>query len=209
MRRPLSWAFIWTILGSVAGVIGAAAAVYPLLTQEQHRAYITYKGEIDLFAIETLSEPIALTGNWYVKKGSWWSKALHQTGYEVEKDKRVLANARYSFSLDRWTIKEKVFNGADAACNEKGGAHCIWLVPCSIAEGEFEFGLEYRSKHGLAWARTKLPYCVRRGGSTQPSQSADQTVQTPREDPTDKYWNGSLSELVWPKASKKVLLPEQ
>ena len=171
------WSSFWTIIASMAGVIGAAAAVYPLLTTDQQLAHLAYNEELEFLRVETFSEPIILTGGWYIKKGAWWNSETLRTGgvvaagydtYSKEwiglKDTRIAANQRKSLLLDKTALEQWV-RGKPATCEHNRYKSCTELVMVSCAEeiGELEVGVEYKSRAGLSWARRNLPYCVRSG----------------------------------------------
>ena len=173
--RLKSWSSFWTILATVAGVIGAGAAVYPLFTSEQQAAHLAAPDDFDLLAgvyVETFSDPISLTGNWYIRRGPWWRlsslrtgnvvgeyaheyvqhRSLH-LGYELRattetvwrtmKDMRVAANSKKFVTVQREPVQDWA-----------GGP----IRRCDASE--FQIGLEYRWKGGTSWATMKLPYCV-------------------------------------------------
>jgi hypothetical protein len=142
MLRPRTWASFWKIAASVAGVIGAAAAVYPLVFTDQQFVHLTYNQKLQMVQVDTLSEPIILTGNWYAKKKRWWhpnvifSKgSISLAGMIAHKDQRIQADSRRHLALSTVLIDD-----------------CL--------AGDFEIGVEFKSKAGLAWARTTPPLCL-------------------------------------------------
>ncbi len=182
--RPRGWSAFWTILAAVAGVVGAAAAVYPLLNTEQQLAHLSYDDDLTVLRVETFSEPVILTGGWQLKKGQWWANETLQAGdvVIVFADTRVPANDRKALFLDKQAI-EKWVGQKQVSCRtgRTDGVPC-WefvMAPCPEHLGELEIGLEFRSKSGLSWARRKLPYCIRVG-----------VYGPPASDPADAYWKG-------------------
>jgi hypothetical protein len=165
MRQELNTAptrrfsHLWTIIATIAGVIGAGAAVYPLLRKDNYGTHliIPTPEEPRYVWVEPLNDPITLTGEWYIKRGSWWNRKTLRDGNVVRriddkqlefrsiKDLHVPANERRLVSID-------------------DGALGTWanrpLKSCSA--GEFELGIEYMWKGGISWARTTLPFCVKR-----------------------------------------------
>lgn len=159
----------WTMVATLAGVIGAGASIYPLLNSEQQVVHLVlgkeiWRGSYDVY-VHTLSEPVILTGEWTVRKkrGWWWeSNVLDSTKHEGKflfgdfKDRRVNAGSRtVLLASDRVDGFER----------------------CDVTEGELEFALQIKSKVGIAWARTTLPNCDRRteSGRREKPVVSDQT----------------------------------
>jgi len=165
--RSRGWASFWTILAATAGVVGAGAAVYPLLQPDQHAAHITFPFSFDrqpyMVRVVTLSDPVVLTGRWYIRRASWWNFGTLTTGTAVAiyvrtgldtgaprdelrtlKDVRIGVNEGKYVDIDGDVIREWA-----------GGSS---LTNCDA--GEFEIGIEYKWKGGTSWARMTLPLCV-------------------------------------------------
>jgi hypothetical protein len=158
MRRP-SWSSFWTVLAAIAGVVGAAAAVYPLFQPDQQAARLAFPHYLDSppyhVWVVTLSDPVVLTGGWYIKRGPWWHAQTLRDGAAVGtvestslasrplKDVRVAMNERKLVFIDERPVEEW-----------SSGA----LAPCNA--GELEMGVEYTWRGGSSWARTTLPLCV-------------------------------------------------
>jgi hypothetical protein len=155
----LRWSHIWTIIATIAGVIGAGAAVYPLLRNDNYGAHLAFPNldEPRYVWMESLNDPIVLTGEWYIKRGAWWNRRTLRVGDVVRrvddkllefrgiKDFRVAANEKRIISIDHQELSTWA-NGRLKSCNR----------------GEFEIGIEYKWKGGTSWARTRLPFCVDR-----------------------------------------------
>jgi hypothetical protein len=105
-----------------------------------------------------LSDPIVLTGRWYIRRGPWWRLQTLRDGTAVGaydsrisrgrlplNDIRVAANERGFVSIDDRDIEEWLGGGSLSVCRP----------------GEFEIGIEYKWKGGTSWAHTTLPLCVR------------------------------------------------
>lgn len=192
----------WTIVASIAGVIGAAAAVYPLINADHHPAHLTFPDHLDrprYVWVENLSDPIVLTGNWYIKRGQWWNTRTLRTGDVIGRidstsytrrnfrDLRVTANERKMVSIDSHALEDWA-----------GGA----LTPCS--PGEFDLGLEFKSKAGSSWAYTTLPFCIAPNIPPGPDLTSEK-------EKADLYWpenktvapnqtsNQSDADAYWPK----------
>lgn len=149
--RPRGRGYFWTVLGTVAGVVGAAAAMYSILSTDQHDAHVTspnYLDGPDFVWVQSLSDTVILTGNWFIKHGKWWNARTLLTGNVVGlgglTDLRVAANDRKLVSIDGLAL-ERWAGGRLEKCYP----------------GDFEIGIEYKSKSGLSWARTALHFCVR------------------------------------------------
>jgi hypothetical protein len=123
----------------VAGVIGAAAAVYPLVFTNQQYLHLTVRpGGV---RIQPLSDPVILTGNWYVKKRwAWFASDGDVTFENSVKGRRVTADMNVYFLEPKTTG----VNG------------------CADEDGDFELWVEFASKSGTGWASTRLPYCRNR-----------------------------------------------
>jgi len=161
MRRR-TWSSFWAILAAIAGVIGAGAAVYPLLQSDQQAAHLVFPSHIDSppfkVWVQALSEPIILTGNWYISRGPWWwpqtlrhKDALWTYDVGLSVTQRTLKDVRIPMNERRgvWIDDEQIANwtgGPIAVCNP----------------GEFEIGIEYKWKSGSSWARTTLPLCAKK-----------------------------------------------
>jgi hypothetical protein len=156
----MRWSAFWTILGTVAGVIGAGAAVHPLLQIEQHAAHLTFPHYIDSppyhVWVVALSDTIVLTGRWHIRYGPWWHPQTVRDGTGIRaydsrisngslplKDIRVAANERRLVSIDERDIEEWVGRS---------------ITPCTA--GEFEIEIEYKWKGGSSWVRAMMPLCV-------------------------------------------------
>lgn len=142
---------IWTALGTVAGVVGAGAAVYSVFSTNQHDALVTFPNYLDqpeFVWVEALSNTVVLTGNWFLKSGNWWNARTLSAGDVVGLGNltglRIAANERRVVPIDDSALKSWL-----------GGR----LERCH--PGEIEMGVEYISKSGVSWARTKLPFCAR------------------------------------------------
>lgn len=166
--RARGWSSFWTIVAAIAGVIGAAAAIYPLLGTDQQFAYLTLDEDLEDVRLYALSEPIILTGNWSIKRKQWLGSANASSNTTTPslllveiKDRRVPAGERTTISF-WWPALSRVSR-------------------CPLDKGDLELSVEFRSKHGLALARTTLPYC-----SQQSSTPTSET--TPTADDTDRYW---------------------
>ena len=134
----------------MAGVIVAAAAVYPLASTNQQFVHLTLSRS-ELFA-ETLAEPVIFTGNWHVRRiRRWWRGGIVHEGRAGDsisgsiKDKRLHANSGARIFL----TPLKLYPWAD------GVEECA-----SPESGDFKLGLEFRGKAGLGWAYTKVPLCI-------------------------------------------------
>jgi hypothetical protein len=150
--RPRTWHWFWTILATIAGVIGAGAAVYPLLNPDPQVAYLAVEVRPDdTVRVEAFSEPVILTGKWYIRQGHWWwsktltdGEALTLGIYRFE-ETRMQANGRRWIHID------------DNVVANKFGHARLWK--CPLNQTDFELGIEIRSKTGLSWLRTALPMC--------------------------------------------------
>jgi predicted negative regulator of RcsB-dependent stress response len=138
------------VAATVAGVIGAAAAVYPFFRTDQQLLHLTLVDK-DFLQAEAFSEPVVLTGNWHIRRlRRWWWNEVVLDGRDDRathvvwsfKDRRVRADA------DGSTLVTELHGWS-------GAYRCEGSTP-----GEFEFGLEFKSRAGLAWAYIVLPYCV-------------------------------------------------
>jgi len=177
--RPRGWGYFWTALGTAAGVVGAAAAVYSVLNTSQHEALIrfpSYLDEPDFVWVESLSSTVILTGNWFIKHGKWWNARTLSAGDVVGlgdlADLRVATNDRRLVSIDGQALERWV-----------GGR----LEKCH--PGEFEIGVEYKSKSGVLWARTELPFCAREAGVPTPG---GRDAIWPKEWPSTAPGNSSI-----------------
>jgi hypothetical protein len=153
-------------VGAVAGVTGAAAAVYPLFNTEQHFAHLSLDDDVFLgsnrtLTVKALSDPIVVTGSWYLKHGSWWNATVLQAdALSGPKDKSVAPGEQAFFYLDEAVMRDWI---APSKCPPKGG-HCRRariVEMCAEERGQIEVGIELKSKNGAVWARRRLPYCVR------------------------------------------------
>jgi hypothetical protein len=114
---PRRFSHLWTIVATIAGVIGAGAAVYPLVQNESYAAHLTFPSHLEEpfhVWIESLNDPIILTGQWYIKHGQWWwnSKTLREGNvvrrtelaekiyYHTIKSVRVPGNEKRLISID-------------------------------------------------------------------------------------------------------------
>ena len=169
----MRWRYFWTIVASVAGVIGAAAAVFPLLTAEQLAVHLSYDQELDGLRVETLSEPVILTGKWYISRGRWWNSNSLQTGDilgEPFNGKRIAANDRRTLYVNKRTLE--VWAGTTSDCPPRHD-FCDrprQLITCPSDDREFEIGLEAKSRFGTQWARMNLPYCIKTNAKTAQPQ---------------------------------------
>lgn len=171
-KRLLSRPSLWTILSAIAGVIGAGAAVYSLLIKDEQHAVLTYIDQLDLVRIETFSEPIVLTGNWYVQRGAWWNAETLSSGDAVVtfdgfsemslEEVRIPPNSRKVLHVDLRALQSWVTNNTKKCeKNRQGGVQCKYkVVKCSPDQGEVQLGVEYTSRSGIKWARRLLPYCI-------------------------------------------------
>jgi hypothetical protein len=142
-------ASLWTILATLAGVIGAAAAVYPLFPKDQQPLHLVLDAEGAVRA-ETFSEPVVLTGNWEIRARRLWRKGavLFERGrdpFDVVgeiRDRRISTDAK-----ERAFVAWVHFDG--------------WreVERCTIQGSEFELRLEFTSRGGPGWANVDLPIC--------------------------------------------------
>jgi SPOR domain len=163
----MKWGVFWTVVGAVAGVIGAGAAIYPLLIADQKLVHLITScseklvvgklgGNIQpiddcgsrFFSIETLSEPVILTGNVYLKpmKGRAFAEGSGIFVATNLRNRRVPANDRVRF----YDWPDNVRLRSDDVAS---------LITCPTNVGEFEFGVEFLSKGGASWARARQSYC--------------------------------------------------
>lgn len=145
--RERGWSAFWTIIAAIAGVVGAMAAVYPLLSDHPKLAHLTFDENADMLRLYALSEPIILTGNWSIKKTRRWLwGAANIDSTTTPSFMLTEINNRRLLASERATL---AFWGADI----KGATRC------SLDRGEMDISVEYRSKYGTGWTSAKLPYC--------------------------------------------------
>lgn len=155
------WGRFWAIVGGIAGVVGAAAAVYPLVYMEQQFVHLTL--DEDWLRMQTLSEPVILTGNWNVRRtrGRW-----------PLRDAIEFERGRDPFNVIGDIEQKRVFTNANERAFLTIVRHWPAVEHCGPRAGQFEFGMEFKSKAGLGWAYTRLPYCTRPESSPLGSSTA-------------------------------------
>ena len=189
-----SWSNFWTVVAALAGVIGAAAAVYPLFNgrhQSVHLAYccdsvelgVTFggvvtnskklSGTIGILNIHTFSEPVILTGN-AISRIARLDSGIFEAGgsliaSEIDeiRDKRVAANQKFQLIMAGGWYEPRNLRVRSTSLERHKS--------CPEAVGEFEAALEFRSASGLQWARATVPFCLR----------SDRPVHSKGE---DDYW---------------------
>jgi hypothetical protein len=144
---------VLTVIGTVAGVIGAGAAVYPMFVAESHGGLLKFSDVLDdrlgkgrTLSIEPLGETIAVTGEWYIRRLQWWRIGQLRVGKAVElpsSGTRIGPDGRRLAIIDDRGIEEWIRRD---------------ITYCS--EGEFELGIEYKWRGGTSWAKAILPLCV-------------------------------------------------
>jgi hypothetical protein len=148
------WSKLATILATLAGVVGAAAAVYPLVVSPvQHVAHlIPDLNDPDLVHVQTFTDPVVFTGNWSLRRS--WKRTSNREmaeavgrgigwGFHDLKDIRISADHKSYFEIDRKQIA-KWLNGSIGHCSS----------------GEFEIKVEFKSRGGSTWETTTLPWCL-------------------------------------------------
>lgn len=152
----------WTIVASIAAIIGAAAAVWPLLQQREeyaaHLVFPHYVREAPYYVvIEPLAGPIVLTGQYYIKyvPQSWPPPTLRDrnaVGYWDYDQSSKQATWRGIAGIRVDTTKSLYINDlALRDWTDRVIKHC--------EQGMFEIGIEYKAKGGAAWVSTMMPLC--------------------------------------------------
>src|SRR5262245_5232796 len=84
MRPARRRASGWTIVATVAGVVGAAGALFPLVFATEPQIVHLTLGATDSLYAETLADSVILTGNWRIKRiRRWW---LDEVAFEPGRD---------------------------------------------------------------------------------------------------------------------------
>ena len=159
--RALGRSSFWAAVAAIAGVAGAAAAVYQLLQTDQRAAHLTFPHYLDRppysVRVVAFSDPIVLTGRWYIRHGPWWYPKTLQDGATVEaRDSRISRNA-----LPLKDIRVAANESGYIAIGDDEIEAWVGRAISACKTGEFEIGIEYEWKGGSSWARTTLPLCVR------------------------------------------------
>jgi hypothetical protein len=168
----------WTVVGSVAGVIAAGAAVYALFTSGPAPLHLLACCELELevnslggvvsndnntfVTFETSSEPVVLTGEVYLKLPLFLDYRVFELGWHkvrLNPSYTYLRNRRIEANSSRRLLSGQVFDVSGFSVRESA-LPCFSTCPKPIAE--LSIGVEYRSRQGSSWAYTTVPVCLRR-----------------------------------------------
>jgi hypothetical protein len=119
MRPTRGRPSVWTIIATVAGVLGAAAGLYPIVfAREPELVHLT--GSASLVFAEAVAEPVLLTGKWRITRIGGWSDTVIAEGRGKDRIVRVEFTNRRVPSRDEPLIGPKPGYFPQSYCKQQG-----------------------------------------------------------------------------------------